>query len=276
MPAVLAVDGEPVQDTVAASIDPVLLEILDTEVGGHLVTVERWIANARSAPARSDDKLLRAIHTMNGAFAMTEVPSITDAMTPAEAYVKRLLVAHEVASPEGVEAIAELAAAARATVAALHSPSPRVPRYVKLAARLAALRDSLPEASFSDSHLPTGDVPLAVGTHHDPLADEIAALDLSAYGDLTTEVTDATIEDIVATDALAEQTIEPIPEAIEMAGPDVFAPVDIDAEVVGAAEDAVAPLDVTGTGAVSRWSSTETCGRSAVTMASFSPRPSSR
>ena len=82
------------------SIDPVLLEILDTEVGGHLVTVERWVANAGSAPARSDDKLLRAIHTMNGAFAMTEVPSITDAMTPAEAYVKRLLVAHEVASPK--------------------------------------------------------------------------------------------------------------------------------------------------------------------------------
>ena len=62
----------------AASIDPVLLEILDTEVGGHLVTVERWLADARTAPAVADDILLRAIHTMNGAFAMTEVPSITE------------------------------------------------------------------------------------------------------------------------------------------------------------------------------------------------------
>ena len=53
-----------------------------------------------------------------------------------------------------------------------------------------ALRDSLPEANFSESHLPTGDVQPTVGTHHDPLADEIAALDLSAYGDLTADVTD--------------------------------------------------------------------------------------
>ncbi|HEY9400983.1 MAG TPA: Hpt domain-containing protein, partial [Luteimonas sp.] len=83
----------PVEEGIAASVDPVLLEILDTEIGGHLVTVERWIADARLGPAIADDILLRAIHTMNGAFAMTEVPSITDAMTPAEAYVKRLLVA---------------------------------------------------------------------------------------------------------------------------------------------------------------------------------------
>ena len=38
--------------------------------------------------------------------------------------------------------------AAGATVAALHSASPRVPRCTVLAARLAALRDSLPEASL--------------------------------------------------------------------------------------------------------------------------------
>ena len=102
--------------------------------------------------------LLRAIHTMNGAFAMTEVPSITDAMTPAEAYVKRLLVARAVATHDGVEALAELVAAARTTVAALHSASPRVPRCTALAARLAALRDSLPEAS-----LPFGDLAGAAG-----------------------------------------------------------------------------------------------------------------
>ena len=57
----------------------VLLEILDAEVAGHLQTVDAWLAEAHDAPARAATRLLRAIHTMNGAFAMTEVPAITDA-----------------------------------------------------------------------------------------------------------------------------------------------------------------------------------------------------
>jgi chemosensory pili system protein ChpA (sensor histidine kinase/response regulator) len=80
-------DAAPVAEGVPASVDAVLLEILDAEVDGHLVTVDQWLANVREAPAPASDALLRAIHTMNGAFAMTEVPAITQAMSPAEAYV---------------------------------------------------------------------------------------------------------------------------------------------------------------------------------------------
>src|SRR4249919_735284 len=190
-------------DGIPASIDPVLLEILDTEVGGHLATVERWLADARTAPAVADDILLRAIHTMNGAFAMTEVPSITDAMTPAEAYVKRLLVARAVATHEGVEALADLVAAVRTTVAALHSASPRVPRCTALAARLAALRDSLPEAS-----LPLGDLAYTamiddVGEMGRP-AHELATADLSAYADLVAPPSATADDEANATDFLAE------------------------------------------------------------------------
>src|SRR5690606_24556791 len=50
--------GEP------ANVDQVLLEILDAEIAGHLVTVDQWLAGARMAPAQADDSLLRAIHTM--------------------------------------------------------------------------------------------------------------------------------------------------------------------------------------------------------------------
>ena len=80
---------------------------------------------------------------------MTDVPSITDAMTPAEAYVKRLLVARVVATAEGIDALADLADAARTTMAALQAPAPRVPRFAVLSARLADLRDSLPEARLA-------------------------------------------------------------------------------------------------------------------------------
>jgi chemosensory pili system protein ChpA (sensor histidine kinase/response regulator) len=174
-------------DGIAASIDPLLLEILDTEVGGHLATVERWIADARLAPAVADDILLRAIHTMNGAFAMTEVPSITDAMTPAEAYVKRLLAARAQAATEGVDALAELAAAAHATVAALHSPAPRIPRCDALAARLSALRDSLPDAS-----LPLADVGATPFDDDETMpAGMLTGDDLSQYVDLVAPAADA-------------------------------------------------------------------------------------
>ncbi len=164
----------PVEDGIPASVDSVLLEILDAEIGGHLLTVERWIADARAAPAVADDILLRAIHTMNGAFAMTEVPSITDAMTPAEAYVKRLLVARSQATPEGVDALTQLVSAARETVTALHALSPRVPRYTALTANFIALRDSLPEASAPeitpvelDSELPEL-TPVDLTGYHEP------------------------------------------------------------------------------------------------------------
>ena len=176
---------EPVDEGVPASVDPVLLEILDVEVGGHLSTVDGWIDAARATAALADDALLRAIHTMNGAFAMTEVPSITDVMTPAEAYVKRLLAARDEATTEGVDALAELADAARATVAALQTPSPRVPRFGVLAARLAVLRDSLPEAKLSFEESALDIAPVEYAPVSDPVVHELAALDLSAYGDLT-------------------------------------------------------------------------------------------
>jgi chemosensory pili system protein ChpA (sensor histidine kinase/response regulator) len=203
------VEAEAVDDSVAANVDPVLLEILDVEIGGHLATVDQWIFAARTAPAGADDGLLRAIHTMNGAFAMTEVPAITDAMTPAEAYVKRLLVAHAIATPDGVDALAQLADAARATVAALHAPSPRVPRCDALAERLVALRDSLPEGTLPFEETAAAE-PVFEPLHaDDPLAQELAALDLSAYGDLAAEFDggrDATVEPLQVESVSFEDT----------------------------------------------------------------------
>ncbi len=198
-----------------ANVDQVLLEILDVEISGHLATVDQWLLAARAAPSLGDDGLLRAIHTMNGAFAMTEVPAITDAMTPAEAYVKRMVAAHALATPEGVSALAQLADAVRGTVAALHAPSPRVPNCDALAARLVALRDSLPEIAPADEYAAMG-----VTLEHEPeaepeaevepqgpvddgdaLARELAAIDFSAFGDLAASLDDASLEAPAPADA---------------------------------------------------------------------------
>src|SRR5690606_33139385 len=55
-------------ETVPAKVDALLLEILDAEVVGHLSTVDAWLAQARGGDAHGSDALLRALHTMNGAF----------------------------------------------------------------------------------------------------------------------------------------------------------------------------------------------------------------
>ncbi|QWF15944.1 Hpt domain-containing protein [Lysobacter capsici] len=131
---------------VPASVDPVLLEILDGEVAGHLVTIEAWLAASNTAPQPVTDAVQRSIHTLNGAFAMTEVPVITDVTAPTEAYVKRLLASGAPASAEGMSALSAVADAIRRTVEALKSPTPHVPMFVGLPERIAMLRDSLPDA----------------------------------------------------------------------------------------------------------------------------------
>ncbi len=137
-----ATDPEPTG--IPASVDPVLLEILDTEVTGHLATIEDWIASAQVMPQQVNDSLQRAIHTLNGAFAMTEVPVITEITAPSEGYVKRLLVAAAPVNPEGVATLAAVAHAIRSTLEALKTPSPRIPAFEGLAERVVALRDALP------------------------------------------------------------------------------------------------------------------------------------
>ena len=155
-----------VPDVLAVHVDPVLLEILGTEVGGHLDTIEAWLAQARGGDAHVDEPVVRALHTLNGAFAMTEVPTVTAFTTPAEGYAKRLRAAARPMDAAGLDAMEALVAAIRASTHALQHTPEAVPVYAGLAATLVALRDAQPEAT----------VPFAP-----PLA-EVAA-DLAGAGD---------------------------------------------------------------------------------------------
>ena len=145
-----AVEAEaaPLSDTVAVQVDPVLLEILGGEVGSHLETIDAWLEQARAGDGAVNAGLLRALHTLNGAFAMTEVPSVTAFTTPAEGYVKRLLAASESADADGISAIGEVADAIRVSTVALKSTPGQVPLYATLVARIAGMRDGLPEATL--------------------------------------------------------------------------------------------------------------------------------
>ncbi|BCT91596.1 hypothetical protein LYSHEL_06200 [Lysobacter helvus] len=213
-----AVTGDSDEVTVPATVDPVLLEILGTEVGGHLVTIDAWLAQAQARPVAANDALLRAMHTMNGAFAMTEVPAITNVTGPAETYIKRLLAAHALPTAQGVAALAATAEAIRRTVTALQTDAPRVPVFEALARQVVALRDELPEAKTP--LLPTEPV------EADLDALEHANLELAGVADLR-EFTDLAEATPVDTGLALQDTSDHAVEEVTLQGEDLSAFLDL-------------------------------------------------
>ena len=148
------------------AIDPVLFEILKPEVAGHLETVDAWLDACRArGPQPITDQLLRAIHTMNGAFAMTEVTALTDLTAPVESYMKRSLASQRTPGHEGVAVVDETASAIREVIIELERARPSLPHFHALAARAIQLRDGLPESAVPlplHPEEPEGYMPTAV------------------------------------------------------------------------------------------------------------------
>ncbi|VXB94580.1 conserved hypothetical protein [Luteimonas sp. 9C] len=133
-------------DTVPASVDALLLEILDTEVQGHLQTVGDWLGAIDAGMPADGERLLRALHTMHGAFAMAEVPAIGLLLGPAEEYARRLVAAGTAPEADVTPVLDAVCVAAREALRQLHAPEPRIAVRTALAAQVSALRDRLPEA----------------------------------------------------------------------------------------------------------------------------------
>lgn len=254
-----------------ASVDSVLREILEAEVGQHLATVQAWLAQSQSQPQPVSEQLLRAVHTMSGAFAMTEVPEITAVTTPVESFVKRSLANAVVPSAAGVAALGEAATAVATTITALQAPSPLIPSFAPLAARLRELADALPEAQWppqvheeldeeADAMPSAATVPAASAPAPLPVEQELAGIgDLSAYFDPA--LLEASFADVPAHDAAASGDASvPAPAAEETVALQVFewleddaatgdveaalaAATDAGLESAGALQDTVADVD---------------------------------
>ncbi|MDL5367276.1 Hpt domain-containing protein [Xanthomonas sp. NCPPB 2654] len=182
-----------------ASVDSVLREILEAEVGTHLETVRDWLQHA---PQPATEALLRAVHTMSGAFAMTDVPEITEVTGPAESYVKRLLAADMLPSADGVRALDDAAHAIAGTIEELQAPSPVIPPFTELAQRLQALVATLPEAQWPVVAHDEDDED-AAPAHADAALDPtlLQAVELTAADDLSAYLGDARHLDAAGTDA---------------------------------------------------------------------------
>ena len=213
-----------------AAVDGVLREILETEVATHLQTVRTWLARAATLAQPVDEGLLRALHTMNGAFAMADVPEITRVTAPAEQYVKRLLPLKMPVSTDGVSALDESVAAITRTMSALREPMPRIPVFAELGARLTRLCEALPVPA-PETELPTT-----------PVDEALIDNDLSAYMDAPQTELPPPLPPV---DEIALQAVEP--ESTQTvsfdAGDDFVETISFEAELPAEAETAVPAFD---------------------------------
>jgi chemosensory pili system protein ChpA (sensor histidine kinase/response regulator) len=166
----------------AANIDPVLFDILKSEVAQHLGVIGDYLDRSAPVPVVASETLLRAVHTLNGAIAMVDIAALGHVLAPLEGYIKRLRGIGAAPDADGITALEDTVSLARDVVQRLDMGIGELPDSSELVQRVTALRDALPEPETS-LHLYSGagieetEAPTAVAeeeTHFSAVDDELA------------------------------------------------------------------------------------------------------
>ena len=128
-------------------IDPILLDVLRTEVGQHLDGMRGYLARDAAFDASVDDELVRSVHTLHGAIAMVGVESLATMLAPLEVWIRRVRSADAALDREGCDALRDAIAVTEHVMAQFDAPVPDVPDATALTERLETLRNRWPEAS---------------------------------------------------------------------------------------------------------------------------------
>ncbi|MCE5234310.1 MAG: Hpt domain-containing protein [Xanthomonadaceae bacterium] len=193
------------------AVDPLLLEILRSEVAQHLGSVREYLAQcAPDAPAVGEP-LLRAVHTLNGAIAMVDIPVIGHVLAPLESYLKRLRALDTAPGADGVAALREAADLVDHVMAQFDAAQPELPDSGALAARIAALRDALPEPTVAH-----------VFYEAEAIADEAAAADDA----LPADADSIALPEAGASGSVDEDLTAALMAALDAAAPPADAPVE--------------------------------------------------
>jgi chemosensory pili system protein ChpA (sensor histidine kinase/response regulator) len=187
-------------------LDPLLFEVLQTEVGVHLAAIDGFVTEAHTvSPLQATPALLRAVHTLNGAIAMVELPQISEVLRPLEDYVKRLHAWQQAIDADGADVLAETSAHIKIAIAALGQTSARLPDFSQLAQRVVELRDALPDVEFLQSLLTSAEAEADNGLFDNEHEDEGAAEPKAFATNPSGEHPAATERDQVATEDSAGQ-----------------------------------------------------------------------
>ncbi|THD09886.1 Hpt domain-containing protein [Rhodanobacter lindaniclasticus] len=129
-------------------IDPVLLEILRSEVAQYLQTIRAAIQRSEGALPVSEE-LLRAVHTLHGAIAMVDIPLLTQLLSPLEGLFKRLRASSEPLSPLGVRLLGQAADVVDQVMTQFDAPASQLPKVDALTAQITEMRDDYPESQVA-------------------------------------------------------------------------------------------------------------------------------
>lgn len=127
------------------TLDPLLFDILRTEVATHLSVIDDYLAQTAIDALPASEGLLRAVHTLNGAIAMIDIPVIGHVLAPLEGYIKRLRAMDAAPSAEGRAVIKEMSELVKEVMLTLEQSHPQLPNSDNLVTRATLLRDELAE-----------------------------------------------------------------------------------------------------------------------------------
>jgi chemosensory pili system protein ChpA (sensor histidine kinase/response regulator) len=154
MHSIGAVDDEPVSHEqvmampVMPPVDPVLLEILRSEVAQYLQTIRSAIQRGGSELPIGEE-LLRAVHTLHGAIAMVDIPLLTQLLSPLEGLFKRLRAANLPLPSEGVHLLGRSVDIVDHVMGQFDVAEPQLPNADALTAQIVEMRDRYPESQVA-------------------------------------------------------------------------------------------------------------------------------
>ncbi|GMV30566.1 MAG: hypothetical protein AMXMBFR59_26910 [Rhodanobacteraceae bacterium] len=180
------------------NIDPVLFDILRSEVGQHLAVIDEFVESSAHSPQVATDTLLRSVHTLHGAIAMVDIPVISHVLAPLEGYIKRLRAREAAPEPAGLAVLRDASDLVRHVMQSLERGAPDMPESDALIERIVALRDDLPEPELAHTlYVP----------HDDDVVELAAPAEAEVAIELASPVAEApAAEDVVEAVTLTAET----------------------------------------------------------------------
>jgi chemosensory pili system protein ChpA (sensor histidine kinase/response regulator) len=129
-------------------VDPVLLEILRSEVAQYVQTIRAAILRSGNELSVNEE-LLRAVHTLHGAVAMVDISSLTQLLSPLEGLFKRLRAANLPLSLEGVGLLGQAVDAVDHVMGQFDAAEPTLPNLDDLTKHIIDMREGYPESQVA-------------------------------------------------------------------------------------------------------------------------------
>ena len=129
-------------------VDPVLLEILRSEVAQYLQTIRAAIQRSGNELPVGEE-LLRAVHTLHGAIAMVDIPLLTQLLSPLEGLFKRLRAANLPLPSDGVGLLGQSVDMVDHVMGQFDAAEPQLPNADALTAQIIEMRDHYPESQVA-------------------------------------------------------------------------------------------------------------------------------